>query len=188
MPAPTSATPAPITQPLTRADAASGFQCEHDALNRFFRQEAGQNQDRDVSRTWVLRRPDDRPELPLVLGYYTLTLGSVSRETAPPEVTRRLPRYPLPAIIIGRLARDLRVMGQGYGELLLDDTHRRALHVNAQAGAVLIIVDAKDPHASRFYERFGYGPMLTSTLETQEWPRRMFLPMKTLRASFTEGG
>ncbi|HYO64953.1 MAG TPA: GNAT family N-acetyltransferase, partial [Archangium sp.] len=143
-----------------------------------------------MSHTWVLRRPEDRPELPLVLGFYTLTLGAIERESLPPEVTRRLPHYPLPAILIGRLARDERVRGQGIGERLLADAHLRALTVNAQAGGVVVIVDAKDPPASGFYARFGYAPLLQvqpAPAPRPEWPRRMFLPIATLRKSFEPG-
>lgn len=185
--APPPGTPAPIGQPLTREDAASGFQCESEVLNRFFRQEAGQNQRGDVSRTWVIRRSaEDDPRLPPILGYYTLTVGEVQRAMAPPEVTKRLPPYPLPVVIIGRLARDVRAKGKGIGELLLDDAHRRALQVNVQVGAVLVIVDAKDMDAASFYARYGYKPLMTSVPEGQEWPRRMYLRMKDLRAAFAE--
>lgn len=185
--APPPGFPAPVAQPLTREDAASGFLCESEALNRFFRQEAGQNQRGDVSRTWVLRRSaEDDPVLPRIMGYYTLTVGEVQRATAPAEVTKRLPPYPLPAIIIGRLARDLRVRGKGVGELLLDDAHRRALQVSAQVGAVLVIADAKDAGAASFYARYGYRPLIASVSEDPEWPRRMYLRMKDLRAAFAE--
>ncbi|RKH07595.1 N-acetyltransferase [Corallococcus praedator] len=178
--------PAPYTQALSREDAASGFQCEHEALNRFFRQDAGQNQRRDVSRTWVLHRPDTRPDWPRVLGYYTLSVGQVSRSEAPEDVIKRLPRYPLPAVVIGRLARDSRVRGAGVGEQLLDDAHRRALAVGENAGVVLVIVDAKDAPAERFYARFGYRPLLSSLPDAPDWPRRLFLPSSHLRASFED--
>lgn len=196
--------PPPETQPLTSADAASGFTCESPELTRFFRGQASQNQRRDMSHTWVLRRPEGRPELPLVLGFYTLTLGAIERETLPPELARRLPRYPIPALLIGRLARDARVRGRGIGERLLADAHLRALAVNAQAGGVAVIVDAKDPPAYSFYAKFGYAPLLqlqpvpgTHPDEAPhspvpaprpEWPRRMFLPMATLRKSFEPEG
>jgi GNAT superfamily N-acetyltransferase len=179
-----SVVPLPVTQPLTSSDAASGFECEHEALNRFFRQEAGQNQRRDMSRTWILRRPEDQPDLPRILGYYTLTVGTVERASLPEGMIRRLPRYPIPAVVIGRLARHLRVKGQGYGEVLLDDAHRRALHVSTQVGAAVLVVDAKDPRAYDFYRGFGYELLLMSAPDAELWPRRLFLPMATLRKSF----
>ena len=187
-PASSATFPQPETQPLTSADAASGFTCESPELTRFFRGQASQNQRRDMSHTWVLRRPDDQPELPLVLGFYTLTLGAIERESLPPEVSRRLPRYPIPVLLIGRLARDERVRGQGIGERLLADAHLRALSVNAQAGGVAVIVDAKDPPAHGFYAKFGYAPLLQPVpISPPEWPRRMFLPIATLRKAFETG-
>jgi GNAT superfamily N-acetyltransferase len=180
--------PSPETQPLTSADAASGFVCESPELTRFFGEQATQNQRRDMSHTWVLHRPDERPELPRVLGFYTLTLGAIEREALPPELARRLPRYPIPALLIGRLARDSRVRGLGIGEQLLADAHLRVLAVNAQAGGVVVLVDAKDPRAHDFYARFGYVPLgQTGAAPRPDWPRRMFLPVATLRKAFESG-
>ena len=185
--APSLAIPAPVTQPLADGDAGSGFSCEHEALNRFLRESAGQNQDRDMSRTWVLRRSaGDDPSWPLVLGYYTLGLAVVKRETLPLDVVKRLPKYPIPAILIARLARDHRVKGRGIGEILLDDAHRRALTINAQGGAVLVLVDAKDVHARDFYAKFGYQQLLPEEVGTPEWPLRMYLRMKDIRMAFAE--
>ncbi|NTX50208.1 GNAT family N-acetyltransferase [Myxococcus sp. CA051A] len=180
--------PAPITQAVTRSDTGSGFTCEHEALNRFFRESARQNQERDISRTWVLRRTaSDDPALPLVLGYYTLSLTTLKRETLPPDLGKRLPHYPLPAVLIARLARDSRVRGRGHGEDLLGDAHLRALTINAQSGAVAVIVDAKDAHARDFYKRFGYEPLLAeSEPPTSPWPLRLFLPMAEIRAAYSE--
>jgi|SRR5215217_340702 len=179
--------PAPITQAATRSDTGSGFKCEHEALNRFFRESARQNQERDISRTWVLRRiASDDPALPLVLGYYTLSLTTVQRETLPPALGKRLPNYPIPAVLIARLARDSRVRGQGHGEVLLGDAHLRALAINEQSGAVAVIVDAKDAHARDFYKKFGYEPLLPENESpTSPWPLRLFLSMATIRAMYS---
>lgn len=186
--APGSELPEPVTHPIARSDTGSGFVCEHEALNRFFRESARQNQERDVSRTWVLRRDDsDDPSLPLVLGYYTLSLTTLKRETLPPQVGKKLPPYSLPAVLIARLARDSRVRGMGYGDALLADAHLRALAINEQGGAVAVIVDAKDANARGFYAKFGYEPLLAeSGPDTPPWPLRMFLPLATLRRAYTE--
>lgn len=176
----------PLTVPLTRADASSGFHCEEEALNSFFRQYARQNQDAYVSKTWVLRRPEDRPELPLVLGYYTLTLVTIERQHLPDSLVKRLPRYPIPAVRIGRLARDLRVKGMGVGEDLLQDAQLRALLVAEQAGSVVVTVDAKNPRAFSFYTSFGYLPHTRATDASDEWPRSLFIPIDTIRSSIQD--
>jgi GNAT superfamily N-acetyltransferase len=144
--------------------------------------EAGQNQRRNVSRTWVLHRSEEGEHLPEVLGYYTLTLGGVARESLPESTAKKLPRYPVPVVIIGRLAVDERARRLRIGERLLVDAQARALAVADQAGCVGIIVDAKDAGAVAFYEHYGYEVLDQVDVTTgREWPKRMFLPMSTIR-------
>jgi hypothetical protein len=156
-------------------------------LNRFFLQEAGQQGRRDENRTWVLPRPENRSDLPPVLGCYTLHVTQVERSTVPADVTKRLSRYPIHGVLIGRLARDVRCRGLGVGEHLLDDAHRRALAVNAQIGCLLVIVDAKSERAAAFYRKFDYAPLLRGEADSGRWPQRYFIKMSTLRASYVAG-
>jgi GNAT superfamily N-acetyltransferase len=179
---------APLVLPaltlITSEDATSGFRCEEEALNSFFRQHATQQVKREENRTWVLHRPDDRPDLPLVLGFYTLVNSQVERSTLPSPVTKRLPEYPVRVVLIGRLARDERCKGMGIGEHLLDDAHRRALRINAEAGGLLVIVDAKNERSAAFYTDKGYAPLIHSEAATNRWPQRFYVTMKSLRASY----
>ena len=89
----------------------------------------------------------------------------------PPEVTRRLPRYPtLPAVRIGRLAVDLKFRGRGLGAALLADAVRRVLL--APPAALALLVDAKDDRAVAFYLHHGFQPFASQ-------PRTLFLPLAT---------
>jgi len=169
----------PETRALTSEDAASDFSCRVHELDTFFHAQASQNQRRDISRTWVLPRPEETSDLPEVIGFYTLTIGSVERETLPPSVKKRLPRYPLPVVILGRLAVDHRARQQGYGARLLHDAHLRVLSINAQGGCVAVVVDAKNEEAQSFYTRYGYMHLIQQ--ENAPWPRRLFLPVATIR-------
>jgi GNAT superfamily N-acetyltransferase len=96
-------------------------------------------------------------------------------------MVRGLPRYPVPVIIIGRLARHVRVRGQGYGERLLLDAHDRALEISGHAGGVAIVVDAKDEAAAAFYAPFGYE--LLEARPEGAWPRRMILALADVQKS-----
>jgi GNAT superfamily N-acetyltransferase len=172
------------TVAFSAEDAASDFRSGVEPLDRFFRTQAGQNQRKNVSRTWVLRRTAEKSTLPDVLGFYTLTLGSVERETLPSAMAGKLPRYPVPVVLIGRLAVDERARRQRIGERLLLDAHDRALAIAAQGGAVGVIVDAKDGAAAAFYGHYGYEVVEVSTAANiSGWPQRMFLPMQTLLAA-----
>lgn len=148
-----SATPRLETVELTSEDAASGFSSGKEPLDTFFRTHATQNQKRGINRTWVLRRSEEQPILPPVLGIYSLTLCSIERAQFPADSVKKLPRYPVPIVLIGRLARDVRVRGQRIGERLLRDAHLRSLLVSDQAGAVAVVVDAKDAEAEAFYKK-----------------------------------
>lgn len=155
--------------------------CGVPALDDFFTTHAGQNQRRNVSRTWVLQRDDGDSTAPSVLGFYTLTLGAVERETLPHRLGKKLPRYPVPVVVIGRLAVDKRARGNRCGERLLVDAQARAIKIAGQAGSVGIVVDAKDSAAVGLYAHYGFEVLEHS--EQRTWPKRMFLPMDTVRAA-----
>jgi GNAT superfamily N-acetyltransferase len=89
----------------------------------------------------------------VVAGFYTLI--SVALTALPPEVVRRLPRYPVvPAVLLGRLAVAGRYQGKGLGGVLLADA---ILHVaRAELGVFAMLVDAKDEAARSFHERYGF--------------------------------
>ncbi|RYZ36031.1 MAG: GNAT family N-acetyltransferase [Myxococcaceae bacterium] len=174
----------PALTAITSEDAASGFHCEEAALNRFFQQQATQQGRREENRTWVLHRPNDRIELPLVLGFYSLTTTLVERSNLPAPIIKRLPDYPIRAILIGRLARDERCRGMGIGEHLLDDAHRRALRINADIGGLLVVVDAKNEKAAAFYKDKDYLPLIRAEADAATWPQRFYVTMATLRASY----
>jgi len=170
------------TVAFTAEDAASDFRSGVAPLDEFFRSRAGQNQRKNVSRTWVLRNSSAEGDLPEVLGFYTLTLGAVRRESLPETIGKRLPGYPVPVVIVGRLAVDERARGRHLGERLLLDAQARALEISEQAGGVGVVVDAKDAAAVAFYRHYGYE--ILESAEGREWPRRMFLALKTLRAAY----
>lgn len=179
----------PATRLCTPEDGQSGFECEHASLNNFFRDFAVRHQRQDISRTWVLPRPEGTSQLPPVLGFYTLTLAEVSTQdyvSAAGIHPKKTPRFAaLPVILLGRLARHqmlrgLKSDGATIGEVLLDDAQLRALSICELAGGVAVIVDAKDEHAADFYEKHGYRPLAPGA---QAWPRRMFYPMTAIRSA-----
>ncbi len=115
-----------------------------------------------------------------------MTLGSLERASLSATMSKGLPpRYPVPVIILGRLARHVRVRGQGYGERLLLDAHDRALEISEHAGGVAVVVDAKDEAAAVFYARFGYQALESAS---GAWPRRMLLALADIRKANEDAG
>lgn len=150
----------------------TGFSCGQPELDAWFRQRAGQDQRRNVARVFVAT--DDEPG---VVGFYSLGAFTLALTDLPAEVARTLPRYDaIPAALIGRLARDARVRGQGIGELLLADAIGRVLDAARTLAVFAILVDAKDARAARFYAEFGFRPFPNR-------PERMFLLTSTAEAA-----
>jgi ribosomal protein S18 acetylase RimI-like enzyme len=135
-------------------------------LDRYFHQQVTQDIRRRVTSCFVAVTADDA-----IAGYYTLASGSIPIAELPPELARRLPRYPtLPAVRIGRLAVDAKFRGQGFGRLLLWDATLRALR--AEQANFTLLVDAKDDAAVAFYRHHGFVSFATA-------PRVLFLPLAT---------
>jgi predicted GNAT family N-acyltransferase len=93
-------------------------------------------------------------------------------------MAKKLPRYDhLPVTLLGRLAVDRTIGGQGAGQFLLADALRRCLEGAQHVGAMAVIVDAKDAQAERFYRHFDFLPF-------QQTPLRLFLPMSQVAQLF----
>lgn len=164
------------TTAATAEDVASGFRCGQRDLDRFFAQHALANAQTGIGRTFVLRGTT-----PAVLGFYTLSMADVTADSLAPVWSTRLPRYPLPVALIGRLAVHEQAQRRGVGHALVADAIRRIVAAAEQVGCVGIIVDAKDSVAEAFYIRLGFAVICGQT-----WPHRMFLPMTTIRAAMPQ--
>lgn len=159
---------------LDRRHDRSAFACGVEPLDRYLREQAGQDARKRVAAPFVLREGDSNA----VLGYYTLSPLSVDVGAWPPEVAKKLPRYPVvPATLLGRLAVDGRLRGKGMGEYLLMDALRRAHDASRQVASVAVVVDAKDERALAFYLRYGFIPFA-------DHGNRLFLPMGIIAQLF----
>ena len=144
----------------------SRFDCGSEALDRYIRRQASRDARRNVSRVFVAL-PEESNK---VAGFYTLSAGSIERNALPEKQAKRLPRYPLPVTLLGRLAVDRRWSGQGLGSALLADVLRRVVRASAALAVYAVVVDAKDEQAQAFYEHFGF-------IEPPGAKRRLFYPV-----------
>ncbi len=146
------------------------FDCGKPALNDFLRLLVSQYEKRLLGRTYVAVR---MAEPRVVVGYHTLAAGTIAYERLPHEVARKLPRHAAPAILLGRLAVDVTVQGEGLGTALIVDAAQRALEISGALGAFAIEVLADDDQAAAFYGKFGFHALSDS-------PRHMYLPLATV--------
>lgn len=157
-----------VCEPLGNQHDRGVFDCGVSILNDYLTKYAKQDVKRKASAVFVLVHRADPTR---VIGFYTLCATSVLLSELPEAMTKKLPRYPeIPAILVGRLARDIHF--PGVGELLLSDAIARCVRVANDIAASLIVVDSKGDAATRFYEKLGF-------LSLPKLHGRMFLPMQT---------
>lgn len=108
------------------------------------------------------------------MGYYNLAPGSVELSGAPDRVKKRQPQYPVPVVLLARLALDHAEQGKGLGKHLLLDAFRRALEGADVIGGRALLIHAKDTEAKSFYLKFDADPSPTD-------PLHLFILMKDLR-------
>ena len=141
-----------VIEPLGKHHNRTAFSCGQTDLDDWFHRRAGQDERRNIARVFVAS--DDSLG---VIGFYSLSSFTLSLTDLPDEIAHKLPSYDaIPAALIGRLARDVRVRGRRIGELLLADAVRRILAASSTLAVFAIVVDAKDEAAAAFYEEFGF--------------------------------
>lgn len=158
---------------LDNETATADFGCGEAALDEYLHRYARQNVKRGVARVFVVTAAVLVSE---VAGFYTLSAASVAAEKLPESLRKKLPRYPVPAALLGRLAVSEVAQGQGLGSILLVDACKRVAAASQTLAVAAIIVDAKSPAAATFYKHFGF-------VELPGQPGRWMLP----RSHFVQG-
>ncbi len=157
-------------QRFDRSHDRSQFDCGIGQLNDWLQRQVSQYEKRDLSRTYVAVARGTFP----VRGYYALSMHRVSHEVLPSDLAKGLPRLDVPVVLLGRLAVDKSIQGQGLGALLLLDALARSAHVSHQVGVRAVEVDAIDEAARSFYMKYGFTTL-------RDDPRHLFLPMHVIR-------
>lgn len=135
------------------------FNCGQDDLNKFIKQYASQHQKTGTSQTYV--PIDDNLQ---IKGFYCVSSTSIGFDEIDPILTKKLPRYPLPCVVIGRFAVDQSAQGQGVGKVLLAHALKQVLKVAKIIGVTFVLIHAKDEKAMRFYQRFGFVSLTSQPL------------------------
>lgn len=167
-----------LARPLNENDRVDDFDSGVHALDFFLRRHALNNAKDHLGQTYIIdRNPDDPSTWPQILGFFTLSTSQVSRDLVAPILGEQLPKYPIPAVLLARLAVDVRVQGKKLGSILLRDAFRLAQLIAAHVGCAGVLVDAKDDGARAFYLHAGFVGL---RVKADGWPQRLFYPMKTI--------
>lgn len=138
-------------EPLAVHHNGDAFTCGVESLDRWLRQRALKNQATGASRTFVICE-DKR-----VLAYYALASNAVAAKVATGRLRRNMPD-PIPVVVLGRLAIDQSLQGQGIGRALVRDACLRVVAAADAIGIRGMLVHALSPEALAFYEHVGFEP------------------------------
>lgn len=157
-----------LIEPLAAHHDRSAFSCGNELLDRYLREQAGQDTRRGTTRVFIATLADQPQN---ILGFYTLSAASIVATELPPTLARKLPRHPVPAALIGRLAVDRSVSGRGLGGILIADAIQRTMLAAQSVAMAVVVVDPIDETARGFYAAFGFQSL-------QGTERRMFLSLR----------
>lgn len=157
------------------------FDCGTNELNSFLRSKADEHRKLKISRTMVL--PADQlgtNQLAPIQAYYT-TSSTTVKKTDIPDVTKRMPPYPVPVYVITCLAVSKEWQRQGLGKITLIKALENLYEVSKSMPAFAVVIEPIDARAENLYRKYGF-----QDLENNADSRRLFLPMGTLEALFSE--
>ena len=146
------------------------FDCGNEQLTDWLHRHALNSQRADMARTYLAL------EGKTVAGYFSLTTGSVRPDEAPKRYARGMPRYPIPTILLARLAVDLRHQHNRLGSRLLAEALRLAVAASDAAAVRLVVVDAINERAAGFYRDRGF-------IDVPENPLRLYRKVSDIRTS-----
>jgi GNAT superfamily N-acetyltransferase len=137
-------------EPLNVQHRLACFDCGKPVLNDWLLRHAWQAQGSGSAKTFVVA-DDDR-----VAGYFSLTVGQVDILEVPERTRKGMGQYPIPVVILARLAVSGQDQGRGIGFGLLQDAIRRTMLIAVQAGIRAMLTHPIDHEALNFYTRFGF--------------------------------
>lgn len=149
---------------LTEKHDISFFDCGVASLNDWLKHKALKNIFANASKAFVVCSENQ------VIGYYCLAAGAIEHKLVPTNVKRNMPD-PIPVMILGRLAVDIRWRGLGIGSGLLKDAILRTLSVLKMCGMRALLVHALSDDAKKFYQKKGF-------VESPLNPMTLMLPLK----------
>ena len=159
-----------IIAPLGKQHDRKAFDCGEPSLNQYLNRYASQDIRRRVARVFVAAPPDAPRQ---VIGYYSLSAGSLNATSLPEALRRRLPGYPVPVVLLGRLAVAESHQRMGLGPILLADALQRIAQASQVMAVYAVVVDALNDRAAEFYRQFGFIPLPSQ-------PLKLFLPMDSV--------
>jgi len=161
--------------PISKQIKIKDFDCGIEELNCYLRQFAIPNDKKNIGKTFVAV---DKSNQTKPVGYYTVSMAQILFNELPDSIKKGLPRYPIPAMRIGKLAIDLKFQGRHIGAKLLKDALLKAVNISSQVALHFIVVDAIDENAKAFYLKYGFT-------DFEENPLTLVISLETVKAAIS---
>jgi GNAT superfamily N-acetyltransferase len=170
--------PAWHEEPIAKSHDRKNFDCGEAEMNTFLQRFARQGHEQNAVKTFCAVA-DAQPDR--ILGFYSLTPASIEHDAVPPSMTKGLARHKVPGFLMARLAVDKSLAGRGLGGQLLLAAALLCIRVTQDVGGVLMIIDAKNDRAAKWYASFGAEPLA-------DQPRTLVVPLSTFAVALKGSG
>ena len=141
-------------QAINPSHPVAAFDCGKPSLNDWLARHAMQAQGSGSAKTFVALSAAG--ESIRVAGYFSLAVGQFDTLEASERVRKGMGSFPIPVVLLARLAVAKQDQGAGLGMGLLQDAIRRTLLIADQAGVRAMLTHPIDENAAQFYLRFGF--------------------------------
>lgn len=150
----------------------SGFSCGKPDLDDWLKHQAGQQERSGNTRTFFAVDP----QFDGVAGYYATTTYRLELSDIAALQGSSKRRYPIPAVLLARLAVHQECVRRGIGRQLLVHALYGFAEASRQVGFEMVVVHAYDVDAASFYSTSGFTPFA-------ENPMHLYMTTKQLRAT-----
>lgn len=151
------------------------FDCGEDSLNVWLVNHARQADSSGSARTFVVLDSDTNS----VAGYFSLTVGQIDVVDAPERVSRGMGRFPIPVVLLARLAVDTKWQSKGLGSAMLREAVLKTLALSENVGVRAMLVHPLDEKAESFYMKYGF-------IKSPVREKQLLLLLKDARKTFSQ--
>jgi uncharacterized protein (DUF1778 family)/GNAT superfamily N-acetyltransferase len=136
--------------PLLPEHAILQFESGKRSMDDWLAHRARQAQTRGLAKTFVVCVQQR------VVGYFSLSVGQIDSSELPGRGNLSRDAFPIPVVILTRLAIDKLYQGKGLGSALLQEAMHRTLAISSQAGVEALLTQPLDEKAAQFYQSHGF--------------------------------
>lgn len=167
-----------LIEPLGPQHDRGAFQCGERFIDNFFKKKCLDAHERYKARAYVARQPSDQR----ALGFYTLSLTSLSPQgTTPEDAQQKFGGWAVPFVYLGQIGVSKDTQGMHVGSALMLHAFERTLEIANIAGTFGLMLDAIDEERAKWYERLSFDRFDVEA----DGRIKMYCPIRTIAAALS---